>query len=87
VRFALDHCFADGDRQLYSLKGRVPANFKFLVYVMDELRRYGTEKGERIYFSGDPATDDTAKEIDFLYVPSRFFHTSFAQKYQMNYYR
>lgn len=59
-----------------------PDAIKNFVYIMDELRRYGTEKGERIYFSGDPATDDTAREIDFLYVPSRFFHTSFAQKYQ-----
>ena len=59
-----------------------PEAIKNFVYVMDELRRYGTEKGEHIYFSGDPTTDDTAKDIEFFYVPSRFFHTSFAQKYQ-----
>lgn len=59
-----------------------PEAIKNFVSVMEALRRHGSEKGERIYFSGDPATDDTAKEIDFLYVPSRFFHTSFAQKYQ-----
>jgi hypothetical protein len=55
---------------------------KNYVEIMKTLRQYGAAKGEKIYFSGDPTTDDTAKEIDFLYVPSRFYHTSFAQKYQ-----
>lgn len=55
---------------------------KNFVSLLETLRHYGAGKGETIYFSGDPASDDTAKEIDFLYVPARFFHTSFAQKYQ-----
>jgi hypothetical protein len=36
---------------------------KNFVYVMDELRRYGAAEGKRIYFSGDPAEDDTAKHL------------------------
>jgi hypothetical protein len=52
------------------------------VEIMSALRRYGASKGEKIYFSGDPSNDETAKKIDFLYVPSRFYHIDFAQKYQ-----
>jgi hypothetical protein len=52
------------------------------VSLLQTLRRYGAGKGEAIYFSGDPATDATGKEIDFYYVPSRFYHLTFAQKYQ-----
>jgi hypothetical protein len=59
-----------------------PEAVKNFVSLLETLRHYGTEKGERIYFSGDPATDDTVKEIDFYYVPSRFYHQTFAQKYQ-----
>lgn len=59
-----------------------PEAIKNFVSLLDTLRHYGASKGERIYFSGDPATDDTVKEIDFYYVPSRFYHLTFAQKYQ-----
>lgn len=52
------------------------------VSVFKQLRQYGESKGERIYFSGDPATDATVTEVDFYYVPARFFHTTFAQQYQ-----
>lgn len=42
-----------------------PEAVRNFLSLLETLRRYGTEKGERIYFSGDPATDDTIKEIDF----------------------
>ena len=45
-----------------------------LVAVMTALRRFGASKDETIYFSGDPATDETGKEIDFVYAPSHFPH-------------
>jgi hypothetical protein len=59
-----------------------PNAIRNLVGVFKELRRYGNGKGQNIYISGDPATDDTAAEVDFYYVPSRFYHTTFAQRYQ-----
>jgi len=59
-----------------------PEAIRNFVFSLEPLRHYGDSKGETIYFSGDPATDDTAKQINFLHVPSRFFHTSFAQRYQ-----
>jgi hypothetical protein len=55
---------------------------KNYVDIMQSLRRYGQSKGLKIYFSGDPANDETGNELDFAYVPSRFYHTTFAQKYQ-----
>ena len=62
-----------------SSKSQAVENF---VDILKTLRQYGANKGEKIYFSGDPSTDGTASFIDFLYVPSRFYHTTFAQKYQ-----
>lgn len=62
-----------------SSKTEAIENFVSLLQV---LRKYGAEKGRVIYFSGDPATDATVKQIDFYYVPARFYHLTFAQKYQ-----
>ena len=62
-----------------SSKPEAQRNF---VDLLQRLRHYGLEKGQTVYFSGDPATDATVNEIDFYYVPARFYHLTFAQKYQ-----
>jgi len=59
-----------------------PEAVRNFVSLLQTLRQYGAGKGKAIYFSGDPATDATVKEIDFYYVPARFYHLTFAQKYQ-----
>ena len=59
-----------------------PDAVRNFVSLLRTLRHYGVEKGQQVLFSGDPATDATVSEIDFYYVPSRFYHLTFAQKYQ-----